>query len=452
MSTPIVGLIMGIIFGASLVLAGLTDPDKIIGTLRLKDFHALRTVIVFILIGMLGILLLGSAGAANLKIEPAAILTLLLGGAFVGIGVGLSGYCPATGLAALTSGRIDALFTVMGMLFGAHVYILIYPSIAVPLEKIANFGAVTLPQITGTSTTSWIIPAFITGAAVLLVTRLGKDTVHEEKIHEERTVSIAAPSHPSIQISPAFASSCLETVRMFCNWKNFLFTIIVLCLLVLQGSFWLIKGGYIGVENNANENTSVTAGNQVQTNDPNGQIAGDPSENTAAKIEVPLKLPWKPHLVAFDITFERIALLVKVSNAVLVLASLLYVMAIFFGLTISLAGRFGGLNHICTASYLSLMLLVLLLPWQALLGSFASGAIYTPGELANLPGNNPGSALEQALIYLRFTGYGILAAAVLILAQLKSSRWSKTAVRKLKYTILMNSGTSIQNVQESSDF
>jgi hypothetical protein len=30
---------MGFIFGASLVLAGLTDPDKIIGALRLKDFQ-----------------------------------------------------------------------------------------------------------------------------------------------------------------------------------------------------------------------------------------------------------------------------------------------------------------------------------------------------------------------------------------------------------------------------
>ena len=39
MSSPIVGLIMGVIFGASLVLTGLTNPDKIIGALRLKDFY-----------------------------------------------------------------------------------------------------------------------------------------------------------------------------------------------------------------------------------------------------------------------------------------------------------------------------------------------------------------------------------------------------------------------------
>ena len=50
MSTPIVGLIMGVIFGASLVLTGLTNPDKIIGALRLKDFYAIRTVAVFLLV------------------------------------------------------------------------------------------------------------------------------------------------------------------------------------------------------------------------------------------------------------------------------------------------------------------------------------------------------------------------------------------------------------------
>ncbi|MFH1719889.1 MAG: DUF6691 family protein [Planctomycetota bacterium] len=449
MSTPIVGLIMGIIFGASVVLAGLTDPDKIIGALRLKDFHALRTIVVFVLVGMLGTWLLGFAGAANLKIEPAAILALLLGGALVGIGLGLSGYCPGTGLAALASGRIDALFTVMGMLFGAHVYVLIYPSIVVPLERILNFGPVTLPQITGTSAASWIVPAFITGAAVLLVTRPGRGTMDDRKTHDERNVSLAASSRPSIQTSPAFATGCLGTVRMFCRWKNFLFLIIVLCLLVLQASFWLVKAGYVGVDGNTSGNNPVAAGAKTQTNETAGQIVSDPREAAAAKIEVPVKLPWKPNPVAFDITFERVALLLRVTNAVLVLASVLYALVVFFGLTVSLGGRFRGLNHICQAFYFSLVALVLLLPWQAVSGSIVSGAIYTPGELAGSCSTNPGGTFGEALVYMRFTGYWVSVAVILVMAQSRSRRWSKIAVRKLKNAIQTNTRTQAPASQQS---
>jgi len=456
MSTPIVGLIMGIIFGASLVLAGLTDPDKIIGALRLKDFHALRTIVVFVLVGMLGTWLLGFAGAANLKIEPAAILALLLGGALVGIGLGLSGFCPGTGLAALASGRIDALFTVMGMLFGAHVYVLIYPSIVVPLERILNFGPVTLPQITGTSAASWIVPAFITGAAVLLVTRPERGAMDDRKAQDqlrtaerEPNVSLAVPSAPSIRTSPAFATGCLGTVRMFCRWKNLLFLIIVLCLLVLQASFWLVKAGYVGVDGNTSGNNPVAAGAKTQTNETAGQIVSDPREAAAAKIEVPVKLPWKPNPVAFDITFERVALLLRVTNAVLVLASVLYALVVSFGLTVSLGGRFGGLNHICQAFYFSLVLLVLLLPWQAVSGSIVSGTIYTPGELAGSCSTNPGGTFGEALVYMRFTGYWVLAAVILVLAQSRSRRWSKIAVRRLKNAIQMNTRTQSPASQQS---
>jgi hypothetical protein len=74
MSIPIVGLIMGVIFGASLVLTGLTNPDKIIGALRLKDFYAIRTVAVFLLVGMLGTWILDLFGAANFDIKTALCL------------------------------------------------------------------------------------------------------------------------------------------------------------------------------------------------------------------------------------------------------------------------------------------------------------------------------------------------------------------------------------------
>jgi uncharacterized membrane protein YedE/YeeE len=171
METQISGLAIGIIFGAALVLAALADPDKIIGTLRLKDLHAMRTIIVFVLVGMFGTWILQSFGLAHLSIKPATILAVLLGGALLGIGFGMTGYCPGTGLACAASGRLDALVTVIGMFFGALVYILIHPAVAQPLEKIADYGKTTLPEITKTNAALWVLPICLVGSLTLYMIR-----------------------------------------------------------------------------------------------------------------------------------------------------------------------------------------------------------------------------------------------------------------------------------------
>jgi uncharacterized protein len=165
------GIGIGALFGALLYLGGLADPDKIIGTLRLKDFHAMRTIAVFVIVGMLGTWLLSLGGYANFSVKPAVIWSTLLGGALLGIGFGMTGYCPGTGLACAAAGRIDALVTVIGMFLGALAYILIHPSIAVPLEKAFDQGKVTFPEMTKTNPAWWVIPIVVVVAALLVITR-----------------------------------------------------------------------------------------------------------------------------------------------------------------------------------------------------------------------------------------------------------------------------------------
>ena len=177
MPTEMIGFIIGVLFGAGLLLAGLADPDKIIGTLRLKDFHAMRTIAVFVLVGMLGTWILTLLSVAHLSIKPAAVLSVLIGGALLGTGFGLTGYCPGTGLACAAAGRIDAIVTVLGMFFGALVFILIYPAIAQPIESIANLGKVTLPEITGIPQSLWVIVIVVVGSIVLILTSRNKNAV-----------------------------------------------------------------------------------------------------------------------------------------------------------------------------------------------------------------------------------------------------------------------------------
>lgn len=170
MPTHIIGLVIGALFGIGLFLGGLANPDKIIGTLRLKDFHALRTIAVFVLVGMLGTWILDMVGVAHFSVKPTALVAVLLGGALLGIGFGLTGYCPGTGLACAAAGRIDALVTVLGMLVGALVFIWIYPGIVQPIDKVANYGKVMLPEITGIPRAVWVIVLVVVGGLALALT------------------------------------------------------------------------------------------------------------------------------------------------------------------------------------------------------------------------------------------------------------------------------------------
>jgi uncharacterized membrane protein YedE/YeeE len=165
------GLGVGVAFGACLFLGGLANPDKIVGALRLKDFHAMRVIALFVLVGMLGTWLLSLGDAANLSLKPAAILGVLVGGAILGIGFGVVGYCPGTGLACAAAGRVDALVSVLGMLVGALVFILVQPAIAGPLDEALNLGKTTLVAETGIPYAAWVLVLCGVGGLLLFVTR-----------------------------------------------------------------------------------------------------------------------------------------------------------------------------------------------------------------------------------------------------------------------------------------
>ena len=176
MSIEMTGFVIGGLFGAGLLLSGLADPDKIIGTLRLKDLHALRTIIVFILVAMTGTWILDMAGIAHFSVKPAAMLSIAIGGALLGTGFGLTGYCPGTGLACAASGRIDAIVTVLGMFAGALVFIWIYPAVAEPVGSIANFKKVMLPEITRIPRGLWVAVIVISGVLALTFCRSKKNS------------------------------------------------------------------------------------------------------------------------------------------------------------------------------------------------------------------------------------------------------------------------------------
>jgi len=216
-------------------------------------------------------------------------------------------------------------------------------------------------------------------------------------------------------------TDCLEGVGVFRGWKNFLFVISICCLFLLQASFCLVKTGYVKL---ADDTPAV--GVQEQIKEAAEKVTTDPNQTVTA-------IPQPQKSSFFEITFERLAWLIRFFNFVLILTAILYCLTMLFSLKVSLLGRLGGINHIARAFFLSLTFAVLLLPWQRFFPGVVIGAMYTPAELQSACAEADNYNIFYTILhYLRFTGYWLLVLLLLIFAQLRSSRWSKTILRRLE--------------------
>ncbi len=124
----VLGLLLGGAFGFVLHKAQATNPNKIIGFLRLTDMH-LAKVILFA-IGFSSLLLfiglaIGLIPPTHINVKPSYV-GVIVGGAIFGIGFGLGGYCPGTTVAAWGAGRRDSIFMILGGLIGAWAFVLSY--------------------------------------------------------------------------------------------------------------------------------------------------------------------------------------------------------------------------------------------------------------------------------------------------------------------------------------
>jgi hypothetical protein len=242
-------------------------------------------------------------------------------------------------------------------------------------------------------------------------------------------------------------TDCLEAIGVFKGWKNFFFVIVILCLLLLQLCFLPVDRGYVKIVDQADSNESVVAG-EVTKPDETAQDVREPAKEVAvepksapsrteptikaAALEPELVSEWAPAKLLSNITFGQLTGLIRLVNAVLILAATLYCLTLFFSLKLSMQGRLGGINHISRAFFLSLLMLVLLLPWQKIFGLVVTGAIYTPDELVKWYSAQSNNTFGIALYYLRFSGYWLLIFLLLVFSQIRSFRWTKAILGRLE--------------------
>ena len=132
----LLSFVAGLVFAAGLTLSGMTQPDKVIGFLDLKEMFigafpgTWDPTLGIVMAGAVMITLIGFAATPYASARPwftaRFVLPrrqtvdgrLVVGAVIFGIGWGLSGYCPGPALATLLTGQIDVAIFVLAMLPG----------------------------------------------------------------------------------------------------------------------------------------------------------------------------------------------------------------------------------------------------------------------------------------------------------------------------------------------
>ncbi len=141
--TLILGLVIGMAFGAIIQLAGASNYHKILGSLLLKDMDIIKLILMAIAVGTVGIYALDLVDMANMSIKPTYVVGIAIAGLIFGVGFAVAGYCPGTCIVASAEGKTDAIVTVLGGLAGALIYSIVYPAFR-GLIEVTNYGEVTV--------------------------------------------------------------------------------------------------------------------------------------------------------------------------------------------------------------------------------------------------------------------------------------------------------------------
>lgn len=250
----------------------------------------------------------------------------------------------------------------------------------------------------------------------------------------------------------------LEAIGTFKFWKNLSFLILFFSLLLIQACFWLVNTHFLNIgEYRLSQSVpyrSINKGNPTidsiylseseaymmevlsereseksakADSNPNSSqvslasnVATDDPGQSADQIKPPL------------IKLKYATLIMNFLNTIIIFTAALYCLSIVFGFKVSLLGKLGGINHISRAFFLSLVALILLLPWQLIFGRFILGAIYTPAELQSWYFNQDGNIIGNILYYSRFSGYWLVVFLLLLLSQIRTFRWKRAIFRRLE--------------------
>jgi uncharacterized membrane protein YedE/YeeE len=167
MTSMLLAVLFGILFGFALSKGGLTRYSKIVGVYRLTDLTVIKFMLTAMMTAMIGLYALRGLGVLQFPNPPATYVAgNLIGGLIFGVGMALAGYCPGTVAAGAGEGKLDYLIPgMLGLLTGAVLFGFTYQTVFPPIAAIANLGNVVLPDL-------WHVDPFLMVAVFCAMTLL----------------------------------------------------------------------------------------------------------------------------------------------------------------------------------------------------------------------------------------------------------------------------------------
>lgn len=123
--------VVGLLFGLGLILAGMTDPAKVIGFLDLAGAWDPSLALVMGGAILVGLFAFGAAkrrttsmfgGAMQLPTSRDIDRRLIAGSVMFGAGWGLAGFCPGPAIVSVGAGNSKAIVFTLAMLLGMVVF------------------------------------------------------------------------------------------------------------------------------------------------------------------------------------------------------------------------------------------------------------------------------------------------------------------------------------------
>ncbi len=163
----VVALFIGIAFGYILEQAGFSSTKKLVGLFYGYDFTVLRVFFTAGVTAMIGVVILAHFGLLDINliyVNPTFLWAALVGGAVMGAGFIIGGFCPGTSVCAASIGKLDGWAFIFGGLIGILSFTEFYPVLE-PLYLAKAMGPVRIDAFFGVSPVAW---AFILTAVAIL--------------------------------------------------------------------------------------------------------------------------------------------------------------------------------------------------------------------------------------------------------------------------------------------
>ena len=204
------GTLIGIGFGFVLERAGFGRARNLAAQFYLTDIRVLKVMFSAIVTAVVGMGLLSGLGLldlAQITVPETYLWPQLVGGLLLGAGFIVSGYCPGTGVVAASSGNLDGLVALIGVMLGSLAFGFGYA----PLEsfyKSGSMGVVRIDQLLG-------VPMAVVAAAVVAMAVgafLGGEKL--ERIFSKRAgePAPASPRPVKLRVFGGFATAALLAV------------------------------------------------------------------------------------------------------------------------------------------------------------------------------------------------------------------------------------------------